>query len=388
MGNKLFILMQKHKVVLVICIVWLMIQFTLFHFLGVAYGSDSTRYIDAANHLVHERVIPQGMASAYMGYNLFVAIIYSFDLGDSEVVFVQVVLVLISALCLYHITFSLCKNRLAAFCSAILYLCLLDIHTWDFYILTDSFFSSMTIISLYLILRFKNFYQLFYVIPIVLWTAFIRPTGFVLLISLIIYGALYLWNNKRYGILLLLIGLSVLSAPISFHVVDSMANKMGVVDTFLKGEIIWGYSEKSVSVPQNIQINNYFERNSLFEILLFVKNNFIFVIKLAGMKLFYFLLHVKPFYSNAHNLLIVISYFPIYVFAGIGFLSKIDFSKKVLIMSYLLGQTIIVMLTFEDWDGRFLSAIMPLVIIFAAIGLREYLYHFDKIKLVQKSVLS
>jgi len=239
----------------------------------------------------------------------------------------------------------------------------------------------MTIISLYLISHLKNYKQLIYVVPVVLWTASIRPSGFVLLLSLILLALAYLWKLKKTKLLLWIFVISIISLPILFHFLNKVINNIEVVDNYLKGEIIWSYSKNALTPPDDIFIDPNYEKNSLMGIITFTTFNFIYVCKLAVMKLLYFLGHIKPFYSTLHNWLIVITYYPLYILAMIGISKKTPhFPTKVLLLSYFLGQTAIVILTFEDWDGRFLEVIMPIVYIFSAIGLAKLLYYFPKIK--------
>jgi uncharacterized membrane protein (GlpM family) len=44
-------------------------------------------------------------------------------------------------------------------------------------------------------------------------------------------------------------------------------------------------------------------------------------------------------------------------------------ANSALLFIYLLGQTVVVMITFEDWDGRFLNDIIPVFYVFAGMGL-------------------
>jgi hypothetical protein len=363
-------ILLRYRLFIAILVFILPVQFSIFDSSGISFGGDTGRYIQGAKQILSGQLIPTGMANAYLGYDYYVALIYLLHLGNTGVIIGQVLLSVICAYCLYRLTFLVGKTKFAATFATLFYIYATDIHKWNFYILSDSLFTSMTVISLYLVVRTKNLRQLLYVVPIVFWTSTIRPMGFVLLISVLLYGIYKLRKHDHYRFFAnILVALLTLSLPIWFIAIDKMVVHMTVVDTFLKGKIIWGDDKLIVSLPNSIHLDPNINRNSLLGIYNFITHNFVYVAKLALVKLYYFVLHIKPFYLANRNYWIISTYYPIYVLGFIWFMKSKFSANSALLFIYLLGQTVVVMITFEDWDGRFLNDIIPVFYVFAGMGL-------------------
>ncbi|MDO8511703.1 MAG: hypothetical protein Q7S57_00365 [bacterium] len=387
MKNNFRNIIHKYRLIITILLFCLPIQFALFNSSGIRFGGDTGRYIYGANQIISGHLIPGGMANAYLGYDYYVALIYFLHLGNIGVITGQVLFSIVCAYCLYRLTFLVGKSKFAATFATIFYIFATDIHNWNFFVLSDSLFTSMTVISLYLVARTKNVKQLFCIVPIVFWTSTIRPMGFVLLISVLIYGIYKLRKYNKYRLYVnALVALLVLSLPIWLLAIDKMVVHMTVVDTFLKGKIIWGDDKLVITIPASIHMNAQTNQNSLPGIIFFIMNNFTYVAKLAIIKLYYFILHTKPFYLTQRNHWIIYTYYPIYLLGYIWF-NKSKFSaNSALLCLYLVGQTMIVMMTFEDWDGRFLDDIIPVFYVFAGMGLTYIINLYTPIKQLEKKV--
>ncbi len=370
--------LKQHKLLIGLLLLWLGVQLFLFSLHRDSHGGDTERYLGAANQILHG-ILPTGTASAYIGYDLFVSLIFSLHLGETGILVSQILLALLAAISLYFITYNLNKNRSTAVLSVIFYITSLELQAWNFYILTESLTFSMTLISFYLISRIKEWRQFFYILPVIFFTSFIRPTNFILLISFTLFIIVSLWERKKYKIVYTTVGIFTLLLPLLLVVINQMAAQQGIIDNYTHGTIIWGYKENALTPPDDLILNNY-GKNYLWGMVLFMWENLGYMLHLAILKLFFFFAHVKPFYSTAHNLLIAATFYPIYLLSLIGlFVKKVHRPTQILLLTYLVGQTLIVMLTFEDWDGRFLHAVMPVIYILAALGgvkLFDYLKTF------------
>ena len=72
------------------------------------------------------------------------------------------------------------------------------------------------------------------------------------------------------------------------------------------------------------------------------------------------LAHVRPFYSNRHNLLIAAWLAPVY---ALGAIACWRLRTHVLVgwpLAVIATQTLVVALTHADYDGRYLAHVMPL----------------------------
>ena len=103
------------------------------------------------------------------------------------------------------------------------------------------------------------------------------------------------------------------------------------------GGIIWGYEDESNNLKYVIS-NEY--NNNIISLIIFLKNNIYVVINSFFNKIWFFLARVRPYYSEFHNLYIVIFNLLFYPLAIIGFI-KLNCKKKlgVILMYILLVQT-------------------------------------------------
>ena len=139
-----------------------------------------------------------------------------------------------------------------------------------------------------------------------------------------------------------------------------------VQTSIAKGWIIWGYEENKIS---NYKI--YEGNNDIISLLLFFRDNIYLITISFFKKIWFFLARVRPYYSEIHNLYIIIFNIIYYSFAIIGFV-KINSKKTmgVIFMYNLIFFFILTTgLTYADWDSRFSLYIIPLFFIFAGSGM-------------------
>ena len=114
--------------------------------------------------------------------------------------------------------------------------------------------------------------------------------------------------------------------------------------------------------------NNY--SNSIFGYIQFVSMNFVEYFKIFFYKIFWMIFRARPYYSDIHNLYILLFNIILYSSFIYGFIKKPKnlYSLK-FINYYILLSIILVGLTFADWSGRFSLYILPFIMIFSSYGL-------------------
>jgi hypothetical protein len=95
---------------------------------------------------------------------------------------------------------------------------------------------------------------------------------------------------------------------------------------------------------------------------------------LCAVKLALFFGHVKPYFSLLHNAYIAIVLYPLYFFAYRACRSvRFNRSALVFLLSFVGVQGATVMVTTENWDGRFLMPALPFIFILSAFGISNFL---------------
>ena len=95
----------------------------------------------------------------------------------------------------------------------------------------------------------------------------------------------------------------------------------------------------------------------------------LYFLQLVGMKLFYFFLLARPYYSVPHNILILLFLLPVYTLSIITwFRGRKEFVRWGFPAIIIFLQALVVSFTFADWDSRHVQVILPLIFLFASGG--------------------
>ena len=181
-------------------------------------------------------------------------------------------------------------------------------------------------------------------------------------------------SYKKYlyfSIYLLL--LLILIFPI-IKILNSYIVDLNLINSISTQGIIWGYSFENNAVCSksclSIELINKNFENNIIGIFKFISINFIDYFKIFLLKIFWLLLRARPYYSDLHNLYILIFDVVLYSSFIYGFIKrpKNSFSVNV-ILFFILFSITLVGLTFADWDGRFSLYFLPLIMIFSSNGL-------------------
>ena len=334
---------------------------------GYILGGDSMRYIRGANQIINFEM-PEGKGTSYLGYTLFISFFQFFKLDLTFVVLSQIFLSFISSLCIYKISKKLSSKPAAIFVLS-LYLFYFPLQIWNFYILTETLFICSTIFVLYFLIFFKKkyiplliFFIIFYII--------LRPHGFILIPSLALSLLIWLYfKNKLRLFYSLIICLIILFLPI-LTLLNFYIENEGIVNTVAEKGIIWGYDNK----------NNFLEfkantsgDNNLMSLLIFFKSNFYTFIIAFFKKIWFFYLRIRPYYSDFHNYYIIIFNLIYWPAALIGLLKLNSKNNIGTILMYclIIFFTLAVGLSWADWDSGFSLYILPIIFIFAGVGLNS-----------------
>lgn len=337
---------------------------------GVNYGADSIFYLKESRNIINGDISILKY-KGYFGYLLFLTPFLYFELPLYYVVLFQVVLTAISAFCLYKITEKFfCKS--SGLICVFIFLLYFPLQLRNFYILTEMLFVDITIILVFFIVFFKKNY----LVPTVFLLFFlisIRPNGILFLFSIFISFFIYIIFNKKYLYLsFYLIILLFASIPIIIFL-NSYLDELNLIKVLNKG-IIWGYSFETNQICLSSclsvdLINNNFS-NNLSGYFQFISINYIEYFKIFFLKIFWFILRARPYYSDLHNFYILFFNIVLYSSCVYGFIKKPKnlFSINCIII-YMLLSMVLVGLTFADWSGRFSLYILPLIMIFSSYGI-------------------
>lgn len=327
---------------------------------GYLTGGDSKRYILGSEKILNLE-IPE--KKSYLGYMFYIAFFKYFNLNLTHIVYSQIFLTFLSSICIFKICEKL-SSRYGGILSLTLYLFYFPLQIFNFYILTETIFICSIIFIIFFIIFFKKRY-LPILVFLIIFTISIKPHGILLIPSLFLSIIVWLYLNNSPKIFWVTIFIICALFYPTISILNIFLADTNIQSSIAKGWIIWGYEEINES---NYKI--YDKNNDLISLLIFIKNNIYLIINSFFKKVWFFLARVRPYYSEIHNLYIMIFNIIIYSLALIG-LFKINYKKNIgVILIYILIVifTLTTGLTYADWDSRFSLYIIPLFFIFAGVG--------------------
>ncbi|HEX8141207.1 MAG TPA: glycosyltransferase family 39 protein [Pyrinomonadaceae bacterium] len=364
LGLKAYLNSTSAVVVVVLASLFLLVNLTIIICGGVRLGGDSERYLGGADNLL--RGIPlQGRQISYSGYALLIAFCRLTGAGMPGVIFVQLVFAALAAIALYDLGRRLHGHR-AGLIAAGLFSVNPDIARWNAFILTDSLYISLVILSVWAIhtaaLRRRHWYII--AACTLAAAALIRPNGLFLLAVAVLYLVSRAVSHKtlRWLAISSIILAFILGAIIAsrFYSASSEDHPEATLRKGITGIHPWRVPMPSDPAPIEGEWSaafSYAAKHPLASLRLGITR--------AGIEL----IHVRPFYSFRHNIALLATLPLLYLLALTGLKLNRDPSLMRLVLLVITTHLFVVAITFADTDGRFLLYVLPLICLFSACAL-------------------
>ncbi|MBD0399885.1 hypothetical protein [Flammeovirga sp. EKP202] len=345
---------------LIISLLWISVQWICFQKFNIKEGADSPLYLQAGQDLI-EGTFVADRRIWYLGYCLYIAFIKLFTDSITVIAIGQLIIAYCSMILFFRLLFYNFKDQFLAFCGVLMYLGWIPLHEWNFILYTESIFTSLSIITVYLI--FKKKYWSGIVIGIL--CILTRPNGILFLLSFCItLFILQRKTNYKYVFLIAFLFLGLL--------INEMLAYYGplMIEGYLLPEIIYFQETLKIKPLDNPYLPSK-ELGIITQLFLFAFKNFTYFLKISIVKGSLFMTHIKPYYSLSHNLYSILFLYPIYIFAVVG-IKKSNLTKVELFgLIYFLLQLFTISITSENWDGRFLPPVLPFVFMLSTKGLKK-----------------
>ena len=370
-----FIPIHNSLAYVILSLLWVIVTLFLINKYGLGISFDSHEYLLQADKLIHGKLPPPRFL-LYLNYIGFIGLMKVFsDYQLLATVVFQVAYAAFAAFILYKTVFSMSGSVKASLLASALFITHIHIHTWDFFILTESLFISTLVISFYLF-HINKYKWLFWIL--VLFIAFIRPTGVVVLLSYVVASS---WNSRLIArnLTVMLISAIVVLAIFSVFIKSDQLLRI-----YNSGVIV--YSAQSVDDPQlrdqmivlpSSTLSNYNEGTMLMDLMKFVLNDPGYFFKLGFLKVGLYLTEYRPFNSPLHNAFNFLSLACFYFFSVYYFLRN-SIKREgwfFLIVSFLF--TAMIFVTYVSWEGRFFAPLIPFLIIYSTLGFLKFFRRFS-----------
>lgn len=347
---------------------------------GVRVGGDSGIYVDGAEKMLSGRMLTARQPS-YAGYIAVVAASQAVGVGLWGVVAVQLAAAIGAAVAVYGLALEL-GGRLAGGVAVLLFAADINTNRWHAYVLSDSLYASLLVIAVWLVyragaqtrsLRGEAHLQVRlkpYVVAALglLAAASIRPEGWFLIPAAIAYWVARLDAPASRRAAMLAGGVlacAVLYAAVAPRLGGNLS-AVGPAEMLRRGQTIWEYDGWRVAMPDDPALSSQSGNAAALE---YGVRHPLATATLMAARLGVHAVHVRPYYSLSHNLMIAVWLAPFYLLTLIGAWATRRQALLWWCAIALASQSVVVALTHADWDGRYLGHVMPLLYPCAACGL-------------------
>lgn len=346
---------------------WSCVQLVCLYQTGVRIVGDAPRYLGGAEALL----AGQGLSPSAQPYSLTVAL-YALGLvvgpGVLGIVAIQVALSCIATLRIARAADVAYGSR-AGLVAGLLFALWWEIQRRNFFLLTTSLFVSVSVLAVAQAIGSRTSQSRVLAGFLAVAAALLRPDGVLVGAAICVFWG-YRWARGQTPLRRAIVaGLAAAVATLASAPLNAFAVKIRIPELFLNGTVIWGHEasriEPVTSVPDSLATLDQPLRTAGW---LLVEHP-MYLAGLLAARLKLWVLHVKPYYSTAHNVFLAATYYPVYVLAAVGLRSTPRTEGvRLLLATWLLLQALFVSLTFEDWSGRWLLHVMPALFILAAAG--------------------
>ncbi len=256
----------------------------------------------------------------------------------------------------------------------ILYLLIFNPYqSWIVFLYTESaFFSSVLILISTLILykpdKIKN---ISLIILVLLFTIVSRPLGILLGAGVYLY--LLFYASKKWKIIL--VYSSVLMLVTAYFLINLIFNNItdwSITQAFEQESII---CDMPAALPyQKLDLAN--SGSPVYRLWYYLSHNFSHFLHFASVKIQYFFLMTRNYYSNGHNYFLLLNVIPLYILALISFFIKLQYFSKgftAFLVSTILLYTFTIIFQCDDYHSRFILSIYPLFVILAAKAAEHFI---------------
>ncbi|HTJ53251.1 MAG TPA: glycosyltransferase family 39 protein [Cyclobacteriaceae bacterium] len=364
--------------IICITILWIGVHALLLQHYGIRTFVDSAIYIDSADYIIKHWMLED---LRYIFYIIPITLISicRFIYPDQVIPFIilQCIVSYGAVLVLYYTAKIIFNNALAGLSSAVIFLLWIDNLHWNITVMTESLMCSFICVLLYQIVRYSGKTpDLIVLIGLALLSILIRPTGVVIVISIIVFLLNYHWETLckktvlKYSVFSCLLIIAVAGAYFMFDLWD-------FTDQYHKGNIITfadilkeDNKLNSASLRLDVSDVDFAKQDErpLFKIAYFISHNPLHLLKSACIKIWYLLSGTRPYYSMTHNVFTFLWNTIIYVFFYLGLRKSELKSLKIFSLTVIVVNCALIGMATVDWDNRFYIPMEPGIVVFAGGG--------------------
>ena len=348
---------------------------------GIRFTGDSWRYIEGGEKIIDGRPFDKTQKS-YMGYIAVTAASLSCGHTLFPLIALQIIMACIACAAVMNAAFEANAAHRFAFHAAVatglLFALNPEFSAWHTAVMTESLYTSVVCVIAWLAVwatERKTAVRLPEIFALTFLTAFIRPTGWILLPAVAIFWAVNLlksvWSKLVAVVCVIAIFLTMAFAGRSFN--EGIQKESPSVKLYT-GEVVWQEDLWRVKMPPADLAKTDLTSGLIYGIRHPVVSAWLVVKRLAVM-----FLRIRPSYSWKHNLFLLVYHVPLTLLAFIGAWLGWKSRHVRMATAFVIAHAVVVALTFNDNDGRFTLYFTPLLGLLAATAVATAV---DRLKIV------
>ncbi len=330
---------------------------------GVITNNEAEKYITAAQSIYEGKIRDVYTSHLfYTSYILFLSIFYV-SKNAILVVVAQSILSYLSAVYLKRITDFIIGKSKYSYISMGVFLFSFPIQSWTITLFSESFFISLSIITLFFTLKQKTKSEFTLWICLNLVLIFARPPGIFLVLPNIAYFAI---QSKTTSAIVAAVAYSIALLTTVLFLFYMPAETKGYIRPIAAERII--VDSTDYTVPEFTTA----PKSTIAEAYTYIANKkgTFQLIRLYAKKTISFFTLQRSYYSQKHNLLLL-PFYVLYMLCLIGIYYLWKSKKKeiaFLFSASIFGLTNLVALTYNEWHYRFTITIFPFLIILSTLS--------------------
>lgn len=363
---------------LIIIVAWLLSTLVYLQLNGVVTQLEAAKYIGEAKYYIENGSFSQPRFLFYSTTIFIILISIKISIGLTGAFIIQALLNLFAWLILFKALNKLFNNSVTPIFIILYLLCFSPYQSWVVFLYTESAFFSAVLILLSVLILYKpvSVKNILLIAAALLLTLISRPLGILFGVS--VYCYLFYHANKKWKIIIACC--SVLFLIVGYYLVNAVFNSVS------DWRITQGFEEECIICdmpgPLPYQKLDLAQTGSpAYQLVYYTFHNPSHFLHFVGVKLKYFFLMTRPYYSKAHNYFLLLNVIPVYLLGTWSFFIKgLHFNKSIAI--FLTSSIIIFALAIsfqcDDYHNRFILSIYPFFVILAARAADHLLSGFFK----------
>ncbi|HMG81860.1 MAG TPA: hypothetical protein VK559_02385 [Ferruginibacter sp.] len=371
-------LAEKYGVyIIVLC--WFLSLLVYYNLFGIFTQLEAEKYIYQADYFLRYGAMSATRYWFYSATIFIIALATKTSIGLVGAFFIQAGINLFGYLFFYKALKTIFTN-ITALVIIVYLLVFLPYQSWVVYLYTESVFYSSVLLLLSVLILYKpdNIKNIAIIALAVLFTIISRPLGILFAISTYLY--LFYAANKKWKVIIFCGSILLLMA--FYFIVNT------IFSSIEDWTITKPFEEENIicDLPSTIHTTIlYLDKSAgpVYQLFYYIYHNFGHFIHYAGIKLRYFFLMRRDYYSNRHNYSLLLNIIPIYILSVANLFIKSRRLKKeimVFLVSSIFLYAVTIVLQCDDYHNRFILSIYPFFVILAAKTIEYWVMASKKIE--------